>query len=85
MTLAEAANFALRENIPYGAVFDALPGDTPAPPGPDGENKHRFIIEPVLTWRVEDQDPSPGDTRPESGCGGSRRFTGAVDLWWGGR
>jgi hypothetical protein len=52
MTRAEVA---VLENIPDSAVFDSMPGDTPMIPGPNGEGEGDFIMEPVLTWRVEDR------------------------------
>jgi hypothetical protein len=53
MTISQVVEFARREGVPDDAVFDALPGDMPMIPGPNGEGGGRFIVEPVLSWRVE--------------------------------
>lgn len=53
MTLAQVTVLAIAENIPVDAVFDADEGDMPMIPGPDGEHEGEFIMEPVLTWRVD--------------------------------
>jgi hypothetical protein len=52
MTLAQVAGLIMTEKIPITAVFDALPGDMPMIPGPNGEGDGECIIEPVLSWTV---------------------------------
>jgi hypothetical protein len=53
MTLAQVAELIITEGIPADAVFDADEGGMPMIPGPNGEHEGEFIMEPVLTWRVE--------------------------------
>jgi predicted kinase len=56
MTLVQVAELIIAEEIPADAVFDAAEGDMPMIPGPDGEHEGEFIMEPVLSWRVDHDD-----------------------------
>jgi hypothetical protein len=54
LTVAQVAELMESEGIPASAVFDADEGDRPMIPGLNGECEGQFIMEPVLSWRVED-------------------------------
>lgn len=45
LTLEEAVLLAHRENVPVDARFDAL-----------GDDSWESVIQPVLTWRVEEPE-----------------------------